>query len=79
MSSQHDFYTARATEARNDAEAAVLDNVRDRCIRAAEAWEAMAARAHRSDNFRAKQAAEKEAAAAEAPFLEAQASAPTPA
>ncbi len=59
MSSQHDFYSARANEARTDAEAATLDNVRDRCLRAAAAWEAMAARAHRSDTFRAKQEAEK--------------------
>jgi len=62
MSVQHDFYVARAAEARADAEAATLDNVRDRCIRAALAWEAMAARAHRSDAFRAKQDAEKKAA-----------------
>jgi hypothetical protein len=61
MSVQHDFYVARASEARADAEAATLDNVRDRCLRAAAAWEAMAARAHRSDNFRAKQEAEKAA------------------
>jgi hypothetical protein len=59
MSVQHDFYVARAAEARADAEAATLDNVRDRCLRAAAAWEAMAARAHRSDVFRAKQEAEK--------------------
>jgi hypothetical protein len=64
MSNQHDFYTSRAAEARADAEAATLDNVRDRCLRAAAAWEAMAARAHRSDVFRAKQAADKEAAQA---------------
>ena len=63
MSMQHDFYTARAKEARNDAAAATLDNVRDRCLRAAEAWEAMAARAQRSDTFRAKQEAERAAAA----------------
>ena len=62
MSTQHEFYTTRAAEARADADAATLDNVRDRCLRAATAWEAMAARAHRSDTFRAKQAAEKEAA-----------------
>ena len=63
MSVQHDFYTTRAAEARADADAATLDNVRDRCLRAAAAWEAMAARAHRSDTFRAKQEAEKSAAA----------------
>ncbi len=61
MSTQHDFYAARASEARSDAEAATLDNVRDRCLRAAAAWEAMAARAHRSDTFRAKQEADKSA------------------
>ena len=63
MSSHHDFYLARAAEARADADAATLDNVRDRSTRAAEAWEAMAARAHRNDVFRAKQASDKEAAA----------------
>ena len=64
MSAQHDFYAARAAEARADAEAATLDNVRDRCLRAANAWEAMAARAHRGDVLRAKQVADKEAATA---------------
>jgi hypothetical protein len=63
MSIQHDFYEARAADARTEAEAATLDNVRDRCLRAATAWEAMAARAHRGDAFRAKQAADKAAAA----------------
>jgi hypothetical protein len=63
MSSQHDFYLARAAEARADAAAASLGNVRDRCLRAAAAWDAMAARAHRSDILRAKQEAEKSAAA----------------
>jgi len=67
--SQHDFYAARAAEARADADNATLHNVRDRCLRAAAAWEAMAARAHRSDAFRAKQAAEKEAAALEASLI----------
>ena len=56
---QHEFYSARAAEARRDAEAAKLDNVRDRCLRAAAAWEAMAARAERTGTFRAKQEAEK--------------------
>ena len=59
MSAQAEFYSARAAEARTDAAAANLDNVRDRCLRAAEAWEAMAARAHRSDVMRERQAAEK--------------------
>jgi hypothetical protein len=71
MSTHHDFYKARADEARADAEASGLDNVRDRCLRSAAAWDAMAARAHRSDTFRAKQEAAKAAAAAEAEALDA--------
>ncbi len=63
MSTNHEFYAARAAAARAEADSASLDNVRDRCLRAAGAWEAMAARAHRSDVFRARQAAEKEGAA----------------
>ena len=63
--SQHDFYAARAAEALADAESATLANVRDRSLRAAAAWGALAARAHRSDADRAKQAAETAAAAAE--------------
>ena len=59
MSAQADFYSTRAAEARNDAAAANLSHVRERCLRAAEAWEAMAARAHRSDVMRERQAAEK--------------------
>ena len=54
MSAQHDFYSARAAEARADADKATLDNVRDRCLRAAGAWEAMAARAHAREHFGAE-------------------------
>ena len=63
MSSQLDFYLARAAEARADAEASTLANVRDRCLRAAAAWDAMAARAHRGDAMRARQEADKRALA----------------
>ena len=63
MSTQQDLYATRAAEARREAEEATLGNVRDRCLRAASAWEAMAARAERGEAFRTKQAAEKEAAA----------------
>jgi hypothetical protein len=66
MSTQHEQFSARADEARADAEAATLDNVRDRCLRAAAAWEAMAARARRTDVLRAKQQAEKAAQVAQA-------------
>ena len=48
-----------AFSARIDGLDRVLSNVRERCLRAAEAWEAMAARAHRSDVMRERQAAEK--------------------
>jgi hypothetical protein len=65
LSSQFEFYRTRALEARADAEAATLDNVRERCLRAATAWDAMAARAERSDNHRAQAEAAKAAAASQ--------------
>ena len=68
MSAQHDFYTARADEARADADAATLANVKERSLRAAAAWDAMAARAHRSDVHKAKAEAAR-VAAAEAPDM----------
>ena len=64
MSAQHQFYVARATEAKRDADAATLDNVRERCLRAAAAWDGMAARAARTEKMRAKTEAEKTAAIA---------------
>ena len=66
MSAQLDFYRARAAEARAEAEAASLENVRQRCLRAAAAWEDMADRAARTDRMRARQEAGKLAAAAAA-------------
>ncbi len=65
MSAQHQFYLARATEAKKEADAATLDNVRDRCLRAAAAWDGMAARAARTEKMRAKSEADKAIAAAE--------------
>ena len=64
VTTQPEFFRAQAATMQEQGQATVRDNVRDRCLRAADAWEAMAARAHRSDIFRAKQAAEKDAAAA---------------
>ena len=61
MSIQAEFYAARAAEARASAEEATLDNVRERCLRSAAAWEGMAARAARTDQMRVRQAAEKAA------------------
>lgn len=58
---QHEFYLARAAEAKRDAEASNLENVRDRCRRSEAAWNEMAARAERGDRMRAKTAAEKAA------------------
>jgi hypothetical protein len=61
--SQHDFYRTRAAECRAEAEAATLDNVRQRCLRAEAAWNEMAARAARTERMRARSEAEKAALA----------------
>jgi hypothetical protein len=59
MTVPSDFYRARAEEARADADKASLDNVRDRCLRAAVAWENMADRADRTGKMRERLEAEK--------------------
>jgi hypothetical protein len=64
MSTQHEFYLARAAEARAEATKAQLDNVRQRSLRSEAAWMTMAARAERSDKLRTKAEAEKAAARA---------------
>lgn len=46
------FYLERAAECRRDADAANLDNVRNRCLSAANAWDSMADRARRTQDFR---------------------------
>jgi hypothetical protein len=51
------FYYRRAAEERANADAATLDNVRERCERAAAAWETMAARSDRVDQHRAEREA----------------------
>lgn len=61
-----DLYQQRAAEARADADAAILDNVRDRCLRAEAAWQAMAERAARTERMRATLEAHKAAALADA-------------
>lgn len=68
MSPQLNFYRDRAAEAGRDAAEAKLDNVRDRCLRAEEAWLGMAARVERSEKLRAETAAHK-AGSAEAMLL----------
>lgn len=49
----HADYHALAAEARNQADAAVLDNVRDRCLRSEAAFRAIAQRQDRVDHNRA--------------------------
>ncbi len=73
MSVQKEFYLARAADARRDAEAATLENVRERCLRAEAAWKDMADRAAKTERLRTKTEAEKAVRAAE---LLAQASIP---
>jgi hypothetical protein len=57
-------YLARAAQAREEAEAATLDNVRERCLRSEAAWAEMAARAERTERMRQTLLADKERAAA---------------
>lgn len=57
-------YLARAAEARAQAEAATLDNVRDRCRRSEAAWTEMADRAERTEKMRQTLIADKAKAAA---------------
>lgn len=45
-------YRARAEECRAQAAEATLDNVRERCLRAADAWAAMAERGERATAMR---------------------------
>lgn len=48
-----EFYLARAAQARGEAEAAVLDHVRERCRRSEAAWMELADRAARTERMRA--------------------------
>jgi hypothetical protein len=52
MSTQLQFYLDRAAQAKADADSATLDNVRDRCLRAEDAWSRMAERAARTEEMR---------------------------
>ena len=53
------FYLARAEQARDEAEAATLDHVRERCRRSETAWNLLAAQAARSERLRAEEAERK--------------------
>ena len=54
-----DFYLARAAQAREEAEAATLDHVRERCRRSEAAWQQLADRAERSERLREAEALRK--------------------
>jgi hypothetical protein len=56
-----DAYLTRAEAARTEAEAATLDNVRERCLRSEAAWREMAARVTESEKMRATSIAAKQA------------------
>ena len=60
---QLEFYLARAAQARADADAATLDNVRDRCLRSEAAWTQLADRAARTEQMRSAIVEAKAAAA----------------
>ncbi|MBA2932901.1 hypothetical protein HZF05_02210 [Sphingomonas sp. CGMCC 1.13654] len=59
MSVTSEFYLARAAECAREAEATVLTNVRERCLRSQEAWLAMANRLRKGERLRDEAAAEK--------------------
>lgn len=54
-----DFYLARAAQARAEGEEATLDHVRQRCERSEAAWTALADRAERSEQLKAREALRK--------------------
>jgi hypothetical protein len=59
MSTESILYRTRAAECRAEAEAATLDNVRERCLRAEAAWIAMAERGELTTALRAAREASK--------------------
>ena len=67
MSQTFEFYDARANEAAAEADAATLDNVRERNLRAEKTWRALATQAQKVmvDRYKAK-AVRAERRAAEA-------------
>ena len=58
-SSNLEFFRARVSQARDEAEAATLDHVRERCRRSEAAWQALADKAERSERMRAAEASRK--------------------
>jgi len=49
------FFLARVAQAREEAEAATLDHVRERCRRSEAAWSALAQKAERSERLRVQE------------------------
>ena len=69
LSTQSTFYQARAAEERDKATGSNLDNVRDGHLRAAAAWDALAARSLKADRMRAEEELRKsEVRSAEMPI-----------
>jgi hypothetical protein len=62
-----ELYLMRASEARAEADAALLDNVRERCLRSEAAWHEMAARVERTEQLRTAAEADKGSARPLAP------------
>ena len=60
---QLEFYLARAAQARADADASTLDNVRHRGLRSEAAWSMLAERAARTEQMRSALVVAKAAAA----------------
>ena len=58
-SSNLSFFLARVEQSRVEAEAATLDNVRDRCRRSEAAWQALADKARRSERMKEAEAKRK--------------------
>lgn len=61
MSITSDFYQARVAQCELEAGETGLTNVRDRCLRAKAAWQAMADRVLKGEADRKQQAADKAA------------------
>ena len=59
MSATSDYYLTHAETCARDAEAATLENLRERCRRSEVSWRAMADRLHRAEAMRPNQVAEK--------------------
>jgi hypothetical protein len=58
-----EIYSERASQCRDEAAAAVLDNVKDRCLRSAYAWEGMVDQLRVTEAYRANEAVRKAEAA----------------